>query len=172
MKKMSIPMTSSPTWSAAKLPSMGAFRPWAVSASSLSTSSGVYWFKNADNEILYIGKAKNLKQRIGSYKLPRILDPKTAKLVSLAVSLHCQVTDTEIDALILEANLINQYQPPYNRLLKDDKTPCYLYFTKPPASTLKIVRFTDLPARLPTTGCSKTIKHPVISILPSPLPPR
>ena len=115
----------------------------------MSTSSGVYWFKNADNEILYIGKAKNLKQRIGSYKLPRILDPKTAKLVSLAVSLHCQVTDTEIDALILEANLINQYQPPYNRLLKDDKTPCYLYFTKPPASTLKIVRFTDLPARLP-----------------------
>lgn len=84
-------------------------------------SPGVYLMKNKSGEIIYIGKATSLKNRIGSYFI-KALDDKTAKLVSEIEKIDHRKTDTVIEALILEANLISKYQPKYNIKLKDDKS--------------------------------------------------
>ena len=83
---------------------------------------GVYQYFNDSDEIIYVGKAKNLKKRVASY-FNKIHDQgKTNVLVKNIVSLKYIVVDTEEDALLLENNLIKEYQPRYNVLLKDGKT--------------------------------------------------
>ena len=89
---------------------------------NLPEKSGVYRYYNEEGQIIYVGKAKNLKRRVGSYfnKVPD--SPKTRLLVSKIRDIRFTVTDSEYDALLLENNLIKKYKPRYNIMLKDDKT--------------------------------------------------
>ena len=88
----------------------------------IPSSPGVYKYFDAQDVILYVGKAKNLKKRVSSYFVKKHLDAKTQVLVKKIHAIEVVVVDSEIDALLLENNLIKQYQPRYNILLKDDKT--------------------------------------------------
>jgi len=89
----------------------------------LSDQPGVYQFFDRDNKLLYIGKAKSLKKRVSSYFGNKKQDSYKLKiLVSKIVRIEVIVVGSESDALLLENNLIKQYQPHYNILLKDDKT--------------------------------------------------
>ena len=83
---------------------------------------GVYHFYDENDNIIYIGKAKNLKRRVSSYFSKNHTRLKTKKLVSKIVDIKCIIVETEIDALLLENNLIKKHQPRYNILLKDDKS--------------------------------------------------
>lgn len=93
---------------------------------------GVYLFKNENDKIIYVGKAKNLKNRVKSYFQNRIDTPKTAALVSKIHDIELIVTDTEIEALVLENNLIKEFKPRYNVNLKDDKSFPYIRVTNEP----------------------------------------
>ncbi len=96
----------------------------------LPSSPGVYKFFNADDKIIYVGKAKNLKRRVSSYFTKTHDSPKTNILVSHIKRLEYICVDTEADALLLENNIIKKYQPRYNILLKDGKTYPWLCITK------------------------------------------
>ncbi len=89
---------------------------------SLPEKPGVYQYYNQNDEVIYIGKAKNLKKRVSSYFNKNHDSNKTNVLVKNISSLKYIVVDTEEDALLLENNLIKEYQPRYNILLKDGKT--------------------------------------------------
>jgi excinuclease ABC subunit C len=91
-------------------------------ALSLPEKPGVYQFFNHFNEIIYIGKAKNLKKRVTSYFNKNHTNRKLLVMVSKIENIRHIVVNTESDALLLENNLIKQYKPRYNILLKDDKT--------------------------------------------------
>jgi excinuclease ABC subunit C len=96
----------------------------------LPRTPGVYLMKDKTGKIIYIGKAKNLKNRVGSYFQARGgQDAKTARLVSKIADIELLVTDSEIEALILEANLVKEHKPRYNVNLKDDKRFPYLKLT-------------------------------------------
>ncbi|MDD2380127.1 MAG: excinuclease ABC subunit UvrC [Mariniphaga sp.] len=90
--------------------------------SSLPDTPGIYQFLNAAGEIIYIGKAKNLKKRVASYFKAHHENRKTAILVRNISEIRHMVVESEQDALLLENNLIKKYQPRYNIRLKDDKT--------------------------------------------------
>ena len=91
---------------------------------TLPNKPGIYQFFDENQKILYVGKAKNLKKRVSSYFNKDHIG-KTKVLVSKIRNLKITVVDTEYDALLLENNLIKEYQPRYNIRLKDDKTyPC------------------------------------------------
>lgn len=90
---------------------------------------GVYLFKNKNDKIIYIGKAKSLYNRVKSYFTPNINSIKTEALVSKIHDVDVIVTDNEVEALILEANLIKQHKPRYNVNLKDDKSYPYIVIT-------------------------------------------
>ena len=93
----------------------------------LPTTPGVYFHKNAAGEILYIGKAANLRHRVRSYFQPnRTFDPKTDILVSEIADIDWTEVETEADALFLEAELVRRYQPRFNILLRDDKSLQYV----------------------------------------------
>ena len=93
----------------------------------LTTSPGVYIMKNSSGEIIYIGKAKNLRNRVTSYfRENPDHTPKVASMVSNVYDYNFIVTDTEYEALVLECSLIKQHQPKYNILLKDDKGYSYI----------------------------------------------
>ena len=87
---------------------------------SLTQGPGIYQMYDSEGQILYVGKAKNLKNRVTSYFRKTGLTVKTAALVKRIAQIDVTVTETETEALILEHNLIKQYQPPYNILLRDD----------------------------------------------------
>lgn len=97
---------------------------------NLPVSPGVYLHKDEAGKIIYVGKAKNLRNRVRSYfQSGRGHDRKTRELVRRIVDLEFIVTDTEVEALVLEANLIKQHKPRYNVLLKDDKQYPHLKLT-------------------------------------------
>ncbi|MDX2359458.1 MAG: excinuclease ABC subunit UvrC [Crocinitomicaceae bacterium] len=98
----------------------------------LPDNPGVYQFFNADGKILYVGKAKNLKKRVTSYFNKNLDSGKTRVLVRQIVDIKYIVVDTELDALLLENNLIKKYQPKYNIMLKDDKTYPWICIKKEP----------------------------------------
>jgi len=89
--------------------------------SSLPVKPGVYQFMDASDNIIYIGKAKNIKKRVYSY-FSKNQSGKTMVLLKRAVNILHIVVDNESEALLLENNLIKRHQPRYNILLKDDKT--------------------------------------------------
>ncbi|WP_430811412.1 MULTISPECIES: excinuclease ABC subunit UvrC [unclassified Carboxylicivirga] len=93
---------------------------------------GVYQYFNDEGRIIYIGKAKNLKKRVGSYFNKQHEDGKTRILVRKIADIKHLVVDTEEDALLLENNLIKKYQPRYNILLKDDKSFPYIVIKNEP----------------------------------------
>src|ERR1044072_6620043 len=89
---------------------------------TLPTAPGVYLHKDAGGKIIYVGKAKNLRNRVRSYfQSGRGHDRKTRELVKRISDLEFIVTDNEVEALVLESNLIYDHKPPYKVLLKDDK---------------------------------------------------
>lgn len=94
---------------------------------SLTTRPGIYQMYDADGKLLYVGKAKNLKNRVGSYFRASGLTDKTVSLVSRIADIQVTVTTTEVDALLLEHNLIKTHQPYYNILLRDDKSYPYIF---------------------------------------------
>ncbi len=97
----------------------------------LPRSCGVYLFKDASGKILYVGKAANLAKRVKSYfQVSRLLTPKLNALLSQIGDLDYEITDNEVEALLLECNLIKEYHPRYNVSLKDDKRYPYLKITK------------------------------------------
>ncbi len=104
---------------------------------------GVYIMKAADNAILYIGKAANLKRRVSSYFL-RASEYKTAKLVQEVRKIDFEKTDTAIEALILESKLIKKYKPPYNVREKDDKSFLSVEITKEKFPRVLLVRGKNL----------------------------
>lgn len=89
--------------------------------SFLPEQPGVYLWKNKQGDIIYVGKALNLKNRIKSYLNPSPKDAKTEQLVKNIADLDYIITNSEADAFLLEATLIKQHKPKYNILLKDDK---------------------------------------------------
>ena len=94
---------------------------------TIPTSPGVYLYKNAEGEVIYVGKAKNLRSRVRSYFLQgRIEDAKTGSLIREAVDVDYIVVDNNKEALALENNLIKQKKPRFNILLRDDKTYPYV----------------------------------------------
>ena len=99
------------------------------SPENLPKKPGVYIMKNADDEIIYIGKAKNLYNRVKSYFREKLDRPKTQILMSHFHSLEYILTNSEKEALILEANLIKKHRPRYNIQLKDDKRYPYVKIT-------------------------------------------
>src|SRR6202030_1849569 len=97
---------------------------------SLPSSAGVYLYKNAEGEVIYVGKAKNLRSRVSSYfHEGRWLDAKTGTLVREAVDVDYIVVANNKEALALENNLIKQRKPRFNILLRDDKTYPYVKLT-------------------------------------------
>jgi excinuclease ABC subunit C len=97
----------------------------------LPDSAGVYKFYNADSELIYVGKAKNIKKRVSSYfNKTSGVNRKTLRLASEVNRIEYTISGSEFDALLLENNLIKQNQPKYNILLKDDKTFPYLVILK------------------------------------------
>ncbi len=93
---------------------------------NLGTNPGVYRMLDADENVLYVGKAKNLSNRVKSYTNLKGLSHRIAKMVSLIRSMEFVTTHTEVEALLLEANLIRHYKPHYNILLRDDKSFPYI----------------------------------------------
>jgi excinuclease ABC subunit C len=97
---------------------------------TLPTQPGVYQYKNAESEVIYVGKAKNLRSRVRSYFLQgRAEDAKTGTLLREAADVDYIVVDNEKEALALENNLIKQKKPRFNILLRDDKTYPYVKLT-------------------------------------------
>ncbi|MBW3058652.1 excinuclease ABC subunit C [Spiroplasma poulsonii] len=95
----------------------------------LPAKPGCYFFFNSYNQVLYVGKAKNLRSRVSSY-FNKVYNYKTTRLVQEITRLETIITKTEKEALILEHNLIKQYKPKYNILLNDDKHYPYIVITK------------------------------------------
>lgn len=93
---------------------------------TLPAAPGVYFHKNADSEIIYIGKAAVLKNRVRQYFNNSPKDPKTTALVAEIHDVDWTVVDTEMDALFLESEMIKRYQPKWNILLRDDKNVSYV----------------------------------------------
>ncbi|HWA51874.1 MAG TPA: GIY-YIG nuclease family protein [Patescibacteria group bacterium] len=108
---------------------------------NIPENPGVYQFKS-NGQIIYVGKAKNLKNRLGSYFSNDLL-PKTRQMVATADSVSWIIVDSELEALLLEANLVKKYQPKYNIELKDDKSPLYIGITKEKYPRIVIFRKTD-----------------------------
>ncbi|MCB9211303.1 MAG: excinuclease ABC subunit C, partial [Ignavibacteriales bacterium] len=100
--------------------------------SAVPALPGIYQFLNKDRKIIYIGKAKNLRSRIHSYFRTKLDSPKTEALVSKVNDFDIIATENEIEALVLENNLIKKHKPRYNVNLKDDKTYPYIRVTKEP----------------------------------------
>ena len=97
---------------------------------NLPENPGIYIMKDEGNEIIYVGKAKNLKNRVRQYfQVSKGHSPKVVAMVERIRNLEYIITDTEIEALILECNLIKKHRPKYNILLKDDKHYPYIKVT-------------------------------------------
>jgi len=96
---------------------------------SLTQRPGIYQMLDGEGQVLYVGKAKNLKNRVTSYFRKTGLTPKTAALVKRIVQIDVTVTETETEALILEHNLIKQYRPQFNILMRDDKSYPYIFLS-------------------------------------------
>ncbi len=97
---------------------------------TLPNLPGVYKMLGKSGEILYVGKAKSLKNRVSSYFAKNIEHPKTAALVARIHDIEVIITRGESEALLLEQNLIKAHRPPYNVILRDDKSYLYLFISK------------------------------------------
>ncbi len=120
-----------------------------VNKKDLPDAPGVYIFRGAHKKILYIGKATSLKNRVRSYfssDIGYVRSPLIARMVLEARDIDIEETDSVLEALILEANLIKKYQPPYNSKEKDDKSFNYVVITDEEIPRVLTVRGKDLPS--------------------------
>ena len=97
---------------------------------TLPNSPGVYRMLNAKGNVLYVGKAKNLKKRVSAYSHPERQTTRIQRMVFQTVSMEFVTTHTEAEALLLESNLIKRYAPRYNILLRDDKSFPYILIAR------------------------------------------
>ena len=133
---------------------------------------GSYQMKDSCGNIIYVGKAKNLKKRLKSYFTGRVTG-KTKKLVSDIADFEYIVTSSELESLILEITLIKKYNPKYNILLKDDKSYPYIEFTKEKYPILRVVRNTkkkknknNLYGPFPNVGAARRVVEMLNRIYP------
>jgi len=117
---------------------------WVELSYSFPPQPGVYWFLSSTGQVLYVGKAKNLKNRISQYRQLKGLTAFKQRLVAEAVEVKYEVLESELVALFVEAELIHKYQPQYNIQLRDDKSPVYLVMTNELFPRLLTARRTDL----------------------------
>ncbi len=113
---------------------------------------GVYFFLGPRKELLYIGKATSLRDRVRSYFAPDLIatrGPLLVEMINRAVKVDWKQTDSVLEALILEANLIRSHLPPYNTDLKDDKSFNYVVITKEDFPRVLLVRGKNLDAEFP-----------------------
>src|SRR3989338_3451363 len=111
--------------------------------SFLPIEPGCYIFKNKSGDVLYVGKAKNLKKRVSNYFQKRDLDIKTSFLVKEIEDIDFIVTYNEVEALLLENNLIKKYYPKYNLDLKDSRRYAYIKINLGDLPWLEVVRARD-----------------------------
>ncbi len=109
-------------------------------AKKIPTDPGCYIFHGEDDEILYVGKAKQLRKRVKSYFLKNEKSPKTIALIKKIARIETRIVASEMEALILENNLIKEHQPKYNILLRDDKNFLYLRITNEYFPRIEITR--------------------------------
>jgi excinuclease ABC subunit C len=114
-----------------------------IDLTTLPEDPGCYLFSDEAGEIIYIGKAKNLRKRVTSYFQKTDHDPKTTSLIARIASVSIMVTNTETEALLLENNLIKKHQPRYNIDLKDAKRFAYIELTKEPFPRIGFARKTS-----------------------------
>jgi excinuclease ABC subunit C len=107
---------------------------------NIPDNPGCYLFSDSSNRIIYVGKAKNLRKRVKSYFQKNELDPKTEAMIQKIDSVDFIVTDNEVEALILENNLIKKHSPRYNIDLKDSKRYAYIKLTEEDFPRLLIAR--------------------------------
>lgn len=122
----------------------------ALSKKKLPDAPGVYFFLSARREILYIGKATSLKNRVKSYFTPDLIEKRSAliaKMVAEAKNLEWTQTDSVLEALILETNLIRTHKPRYNTISKDDKSYNHLVITQEEWPRVLVVRGKDLTSK-------------------------
>lgn len=103
-----------------------------IKLDSLPATPGIYQFKDKTGKIIYVGKAKNLRNRVRSYFISKPVGPLIAKMISLIKDVEIINTDSEVESLILEMNMIKQLKPRYNVNLKDDKSFPYIVVTNEP----------------------------------------
>ena len=111
-----------------------------IQIKTLPQVAGVYQFFDSKENIIYVGKAKNLKKRVASYFNKNLENHKTKVLVKKIKRVENIVVESEMDALLLENNLIKKYKPRYNILLKDDKTYPWICLEKTPKPNIYITR--------------------------------
>jgi excinuclease ABC subunit C len=119
---------------------------------NLPDEPGVYFFRDSSGEILYIGKATSLKDRVKSYFSKDLIysrGPTIVKMVEDAETVTYQVADSVLEALIHETNLIKKYMPPANVMQKDDKSFNYIVITKEKFPQVLLARGKDIPADFP-----------------------
>ncbi|WP_092485402.1 excinuclease ABC subunit UvrC [Candidatus Ichthyocystis hellenicum] len=114
--------------------------------SSLPSSPGVYRFWDKNGKILYVGKARHLKKRVSSYFLRTHKNPRISCLIDRVSDIEVTVTPSEMEALLLEINLIKSLQPPFNIVFRDDKTYPYLVFSDHPYPRLMKYRGKSAPS--------------------------
>ena len=128
---------------------------------NLPAKSGVYLFKNAEERVLYVGKATNLKQRIRSYFAKNPDRAMIPDLIENAIDVELFVTNNPQEALILERQLIREHRPRYNSMLKDDKSFPYIAITKEKAPRLLYTRRPPKSSWVwgpfPNAGAAKTV---------------
>ena len=111
---------------------------------NISQNPGVYFFKDIQNQIIYIGKAKNLKKRVSSYFNKSNKNSKNKIMVSKAKNIDTIIVDSEVEALLVEANMIKMHKPKYNVFMKDDKSFPYIMITNEPYPRVEIIRKKNL----------------------------
>lgn len=141
-----------------------------IDLQNLPSLPGVYIYRNKQGEIIYVGKAINLKKRVSQYfQRDDALGPKTATLVSQIDSIETRVVGSEIEALILEASFIKKYLPKYNSMLRDDRSYIYIVVTHEALPIIYSIHKSGLPANADVFGpfpsgsdvksLLKTIRH-------------
>jgi excinuclease UvrABC nuclease subunit len=98
-----------------------------VFVDSLPGRPGVYRMLDSDGQILYVGKARNLKSRVASYFQPSNVQPKVQALIAKTANMEVTITNSDTEALLLEYNLIKKHRPRFNVVLRDDKSFPYLH---------------------------------------------